>query len=85
MRLEQTGDGSIAKAFDETIEEDFQRAEIYSIPITFAVLFLAFGALVAAGIPLLLGLSAVAAALGLIAIPEPGASRSRRARPRSSC
>ena len=70
VRLEQTGDGSIAKAFDETMEEDFQRAEMYSIPITFAVLFFAFGALVAAGIPLLLGLSAVAAALGLIAIPS---------------
>jgi RND superfamily putative drug exporter len=70
VTLEQTGDGSIAKAFDETLEEDFQRAEMYSIPITFAVLFLAFGALVAAGIPLLLGLSAVAAALGLVAIPS---------------
>ena len=70
ITLEQTGDGSIAKAFDETLEEDFKRAEMYSIPITFAVLFFAFGALVAAGIPLLLGLSAVAAALGLIALPS---------------
>ena len=70
VRLEQTGDGSIAKAFDETLKEDFQRAEMYSIPITFAVLFFAFGALVAAGIPLLLGLSAVAAALGLVALPS---------------
>ena len=68
--LEQTGDGSVAKAFDETLEEDFQKAEMYSIPITFAILFLAFGALVAAGIPVLLGLTAVAAAMGLIALPS---------------
>ena len=70
VRLEQTGDGSVMKAFDDTIEKDFQKAELYSIPITFAILFLAFGALVAAGIPVLLGLSAVAAAMGLIAIPS---------------
>jgi RND superfamily putative drug exporter len=68
--LEQSGDGSIAKAFDDTLAEDFQKTELYSIPITFAVLFFAFGALIAAGIPLLLGLSAVAAALGLIAVPS---------------
>ena len=70
VRLEQTGDGSVVKAFDQTIEEDFKKAELYSIPITFAILFLAFGALVAAGIPVLLGLTAVAAAMGLIAIPS---------------
>ncbi|HEV3000227.1 MAG TPA: MMPL family transporter [Solirubrobacteraceae bacterium] len=68
--IEQTGDGSIMKAYDDTMESDFKRAELFSVPITFAILFLAFGALVAAGIPVLLGLSAVAAGLGLLAIPS---------------
>ncbi|HEX8084290.1 MAG TPA: MMPL family transporter [Solirubrobacteraceae bacterium] len=68
--IEQTGDGSIMKAYDDTMQSDFQKAELFSVPITFAILFLAFGALVAAGIPVLLGLTAVAAGMGLIAIPS---------------
>ena len=70
VTIEQTGDGSIAKAYDDTMKSDFQKAELFSVPITFAILFLAFGALVAAGIPVLLGLTAVAAGMGLIAIPS---------------
>jgi uncharacterized membrane protein YdfJ with MMPL/SSD domain len=46
--------------------DDFQQAEKLSIPITLLILLVAFGALVAAGLPLLLGLTAVAAALGLL-------------------
>ncbi|HEV2812567.1 MAG TPA: MMPL family transporter, partial [Solirubrobacteraceae bacterium] len=68
--IEQTGDGSIMKAYDDTMASDFKKAELFSVPITFAILFLAFGALVAAGIPVLLGLTAVAAGMGLIAIPS---------------
>ncbi|HEX2087259.1 MAG TPA: MMPL family transporter [Solirubrobacteraceae bacterium] len=70
VRIEQTGDGSIVKAYDDTMKSDFAKAELFSVPLTFAILFLAFGALVAAGIPVLLGLSAVAAGLGVIAIPS---------------
>ena len=68
--IEQTGDGSVMKAFDDTLEKDFKKAEMFSVPITFLILFLAFGAVVAAGIPVLLGLSAVAAAMGVIALPS---------------
>ena len=68
--VEQFGGASAAKALDETIEKDFQRAELLALPITLGILIVVFGALVAAGIPLLLGLSAVAAALGLVAIPS---------------
>jgi RND superfamily putative drug exporter len=70
VSIQQTGEGSIAKAYDDTMEEDFRQAELFSVPLTFLILFFAFGAVVAAGIPVLLGLSAVAAALGLIAIPS---------------
>ena len=38
------------------------------MPVTLLILVLAFGALVAAGVPLLLGLTAVVAALGLTSL-----------------
>jgi uncharacterized membrane protein YdfJ with MMPL/SSD domain len=46
------------------------RAELLSIPLTLAILLFGFGALVAAGIPLLLALTAVVAAFGLLAWPS---------------
>ena len=52
------------------------KAEMLSIPITLAILVVAFGALVAAGIPLLLALSGVMATLGLVALGSPRRSRS---------
>jgi uncharacterized membrane protein YdfJ with MMPL/SSD domain len=64
------GTASGEKSVDETIADDFQRAEFTAVPLTLGILLLVFGAVVAAGIPLLLGLSAVAAALGLLAFPS---------------
>ena len=52
----------------KTIQRDFQRAEGISIPLTFGILLIAFGALVAALVPLALALTAVIAAGGLLAI-----------------
>ena len=49
-------------------QDDLKKAGLYSIPLTLAILVLAFGALVAAGIPLLLGLTAVLATFGLVAV-----------------
>jgi RND superfamily putative drug exporter len=66
----QFGDASASKAIDKSFNDDFHRAETLSLPITLVILVLAFGALVAAGIPLLLGLTAVMATLGLVAIPS---------------
>jgi RND superfamily putative drug exporter len=68
VRVEQVGNASIGKAFDETLGRDFQRAEVLSLPVTLLILLIAFGALIAAGIPLLLAVSAVAAAIGLSAV-----------------
>ena len=65
LRVEETGGQSIGQAMDETLGKDFQRAEFLSLPVTFAILIVAFGALIAAGVPVLLALSSVAAALGL--------------------
>jgi RND superfamily putative drug exporter len=64
------GDGTAEKQLAESISSDFGKAETLSIPITLAILVVAFGALVAAGLPLILALSAVAAAIGLVSIPS---------------
>jgi putative drug exporter of the RND superfamily len=65
LRVEEVGGPSIEKALNETIGKDFQRAETLSLPITLLILLIAFGALIAAGVPVLLAMSSVAAALGL--------------------
>jgi RND superfamily putative drug exporter len=68
LRVGEVGDASANKAISKRIGADFRRAEITSLPVTLVILVFAFGALVAAGIPLLLGMTAVAAALGLTAL-----------------
>ncbi|MEV0808589.1 MMPL family transporter [Micromonospora sp. NPDC050200] len=65
LRVEQVGGPSINQALNETLGEDFKRAELLSLPVTLAILIIAFGALIAAGVPVLLALSSVAAAMGL--------------------
>jgi uncharacterized membrane protein YdfJ with MMPL/SSD domain len=64
--VEEFGDASADKALSQAFEDDFQRAEITSLPITLIILILAFGALLAAFVPLVLAATAVAAAIGLI-------------------
>jgi uncharacterized membrane protein YdfJ with MMPL/SSD domain len=66
VRVEQFGDASVNKAIMKSYSDDFRKAEVTSVPVTLVILFIAFGSLVAAGIPLLLGLTAVIAALGLL-------------------
>jgi uncharacterized membrane protein YdfJ with MMPL/SSD domain len=64
------GDASAQKGVQTAYLEDLGKAGMLSLPITLIVLVLAFGALVAAGIPLLLALTAVFATFGLIALPS---------------
>jgi anti-anti-sigma factor len=68
LRVEQFGDASTDKALSESFEDDLRKAETLSLPITLVILVLAFGSLVAAGVPLLLAITAVAAALGLVGV-----------------
>ncbi|HWM11466.1 MAG TPA: MMPL family transporter [Solirubrobacteraceae bacterium] len=63
----QFGDASADKAISKAFEDDFKKAEVLSLPITLLILIVAFGALVAAGVPLLLGITAVGATIGLLA------------------
>jgi uncharacterized membrane protein YdfJ with MMPL/SSD domain len=62
------GDASAEKGVVTAYEEDLGKAGTLSLPITLIVLVLTFGSLVAAGIPLLLALTAVFATFGLVAL-----------------
>jgi RND superfamily putative drug exporter len=64
------GDASAEDGVLTAYENDLGKAGMLSLPITLLILLLTFGALVAAGIPLLLGLTAVFATFGLIALPS---------------
>jgi RND superfamily putative drug exporter len=62
------GDASAVHAVDTAFADDLDKAGLFSLPLTLIILVVAFGALVAAGIPLLLGLTAVFATFGLLAV-----------------
>jgi len=66
VRVEEFGAASANKALVDAFMHDATKAEYTSLPVTAIILVLAFGALVAAGIPLLLGATAVLAAIGLV-------------------
>jgi RND superfamily putative drug exporter len=72
LLIEEFGQASAAKALDDTIGKDFKRAEGSAIPITFVILWLAFAALVAALLPLVLALTAIVIAGGLVALTSHG-------------
>jgi uncharacterized membrane protein YdfJ with MMPL/SSD domain len=64
------GDAQVSAVLDDnsadTGHSDLQRAERLSVPVTLLVLLIAFGALVAAAVPVLLAVTAVVAAFGLL-------------------
>jgi uncharacterized membrane protein YdfJ with MMPL/SSD domain len=66
VTLEEVGDASGDHAVSGLISKGLARAEMLSLPITLLILVLAFGALVAASVPLLLGITSVAAASGAL-------------------
>jgi RND superfamily putative drug exporter len=68
LRVEEVGGASLNKALSETLGQDFQKAELISLPVTLVIMLLVFGALIAAGVPVLLAMSAVGTALGLSAL-----------------
>ncbi|GAA5168834.1 MMPL family transporter [Ornithinimicrobium tianjinense] len=72
LTVGQFGNASLNAEVDEQLGDDFLRAELIAIPITLLVLLAAFGAVVAAGVPLALGLGSVGVALGLTALVSAG-------------
>jgi uncharacterized membrane protein YdfJ with MMPL/SSD domain len=67
LRIEQFGGASAGKEVQKMFSDDLHKAETISLPVTLIILLFAFGALVAAGLPLLLGLTAVMATMGIVA------------------
>jgi len=70
LLIEQFGDASANEAVSETVNDDLAKAGELSIPVTLIILIITFGTLVAAGIPLLIGITSVIAALMLVGIPS---------------
>jgi uncharacterized membrane protein YdfJ with MMPL/SSD domain len=68
--IAEFGGGSANKAINDQFGKDLLKAGAISLPVTLGILLLTFGALVAAGIPLLLALTSVFAAIGLLALPS---------------
>ena len=64
------GDASAVDGLNTAFASDLEKAGLFSLPITMIILVAAFGALVAAGIPLLLGLTAVFGTFGIVALPS---------------
>jgi putative drug exporter of the RND superfamily len=69
LLVQEAGDASIDRAANALLGQDFRRAEESSVPITLVLLLAVFGALIAAGIPLLLAATAVISAISLLTIP----------------
>jgi uncharacterized membrane protein YdfJ with MMPL/SSD domain len=66
VRVEQFGEVSATKAIAEQDAKDGNRAHLLANILMLIILLAAFGAVVAAGLPLVLGASAVAATVGLL-------------------
>jgi len=70
LKIQEFGDASVGAAIDRFLNNDLKRAETLSLPVTLLILVIAFGALIAASVPVLLAVSAVIATVGLVAIPS---------------
>ncbi len=66
--VSEFGFASATHELNNTLSKDFKRAEYSSLPVTLVILLVAFGALVAAGLPVLLAFSGVLATIGLSAL-----------------
>jgi RND superfamily putative drug exporter len=62
------GTGSVAETLNTISEQDLQKGEMIALPIAILVLLLVFGAVVAAGVPLLVAIVSIAIAIGISAI-----------------
>ncbi|MFD8156578.1 MMPL family transporter [Streptomyces malaysiensis] len=68
LRIEEFGDASGQKAFDDAFGDDFTQAEFSALPVALGILLIVFGALVAALLPVLLAMTAFLATTGLVAV-----------------
>ncbi|MGH3415010.1 MAG: MMPL family transporter [Actinocrinis sp.] len=66
VTVSEFGDASANRWFNNTLSKDFARAEWTAVPLALGILLVAFGALLAAILPVLLALTAFIAAIGLL-------------------
>jgi RND superfamily putative drug exporter len=67
LSIRQAGDISIDDGINDRVGDDLASAEGISLPITLILMLLAFGALIAAGLPVLIAASSTAATIGITA------------------
>ncbi|MFC4471178.1 MMPL family transporter [Streptomyces xiangluensis] len=65
LLLEETGSPSISKGVDKQRGDDLALSEAITLPVTLITLLIVFGSVTMAGVPLLLALSSITAAVGL--------------------
>jgi putative drug exporter of the RND superfamily len=70
LTVAEAGGASLDRATGSITSQDFRQAEVTSVPVSLVLLLIVFGALIAAGIPLLLAGTAVISAISLLAIPS---------------
>jgi RND superfamily putative drug exporter len=68
LRIEEFGDASGEHWFNETMGKDFSRAEMTAVPLALGILLVAFAALLAAVLPVVIAVTAFLAANGLLAV-----------------
>jgi uncharacterized membrane protein YdfJ with MMPL/SSD domain len=68
LRIEEIGSASMKKQYDDAFGDDFQKAEYSAVPVALGILLIAFGALVAALLPVALAITAIMATMGLMGI-----------------
>ncbi|MCT9144948.1 MMPL family transporter [Streptomyces violarus] len=65
LLLEETGSPSVSKGVEQQRSDDLALSEAITLPVTLLTLLVVFGSVTMAGVPLLLALSSIAAAVGL--------------------
>ncbi|MFD3438646.1 MMPL family transporter [Streptomyces sp. NPDC058685] len=68
LRIEEIGGASMNKTFDDAFGDDFKQAELSAVPVALGILLIAFGALVAALLPVALAITAIMATMGLMGV-----------------
>ncbi|TQK51197.1 RND superfamily putative drug exporter [Streptomyces sp. SLBN-118] len=68
LRIEEIGGASMRKTFDDAFGDDFKQAELSAVPVALGILLIAFGALVAALLPVGLAITAIMATTGLMGV-----------------
>ena len=68
LRIEEFGDASSDKTINDAFGNDFKTAEYSALPVALAILLVAFGALVAALLPVMLAMTAFLGATGVVAM-----------------